>query len=55
MHPEIAKTLVEQRHEDLVRTTAETRRNRTPVRAGSAATCRAGTSAGPGRSYRRQK
>lgn len=28
MHPEIAKTLVEQRHEDLVRTTAETRRNR---------------------------
>lgn len=28
MHPEIAKTLVEQRHEELTRTTAETRRNR---------------------------
>ena len=27
MHPEIAKTLVDQRHEDLMRTTAETRRN----------------------------
>ena len=27
MHPEIAKTLVEQRHEELTRTTAETRRN----------------------------
>ena len=28
MNPEIAKTLVEQRHEELTRTTAETRRNR---------------------------
>ena len=34
MHPEIAKTLVEQRHEELTRTTAETRRNRMPARAG---------------------
>ena len=34
MHPEIAKTLVEQRHEELTRTTAKTRRtvavDRTP-------------------------
>jgi hypothetical protein len=30
MHPEIAKTLVEQRHEDLMRTTAGTRRNAGP-------------------------
>ena len=28
MNPEIAKTLVEQRHEDLMRTTAGTRRSR---------------------------
>jgi hypothetical protein len=28
MNPEIAKTLVEQRREELTRTTAETRRNR---------------------------
>jgi hypothetical protein len=28
MNPEIAKTLVEQRHEELTRITAETRRNR---------------------------
>ena len=28
MNPEVAKTLVEQRHEELIGTTAETRRNR---------------------------
>jgi hypothetical protein len=28
MHPEIAKTLVEQRRDELTRTTAETRQNR---------------------------
>ena len=34
MNPEIAKTLVEQRREELSRTTAETRRNRNAGRAG---------------------